>query len=814
MRRPRQDPDTLAPTDLRLALPALAVWAGCLTGLWGGPWWVAGILAILVIGCGGALLARRRARWAAGSVAVIICYSAAAAISLLRLGQAERDPLVIAAQVGSWVTVDVTVAADPTSMRDRFAALRSDPVAADDVAADDAAAGDVTAVDGSRWRLSTRARAAEIAGATVPAGVTVTVIGDGPEWAALIPGQVVRVRGSASPDPFQMLPGVTIRARGSPEPIVEPAWWQRAAAAARHALADAAGTLQDDPGGLLRGFVVGDTRGISERLSADAKTTGLTHLVAVSGTHMAVVGGMVLILLRRFGPRLAAVCSGAAMIAMVILVGPQPSVLRSAVMGFIGIAAVVTGRSRQALPALAAATFGLLLADPTLAVSIGFTLSVQATAALILLAPAWQRALVSRGVPRGPAALVAVPVAAHLATMPVIAGISGTVSLVAIVANIAVAPVVAPALLVGVACLMVAPWWPGGGELLARIDAPLLGWVAGTAHRLAAWPSATVPWPATPAGVLTLAAIVIAGLLLLRHRPARAAVTAMVLGAAVVLIPARIVDPGWPVAGWLLTACDVGQGDGMVLSTGLTGVAVVVDTGPDPAAMDTCLSDLGITVIALVILTHLHADHIGGLDGVLRGRQVAAIGLGPDDSSSSALADIHASAAAGAVPVVELTAGSSWTVGDLMLTVIGPTRSFSGTESDPNNNSVVVMAHHDGVRMLMTGDVERPAQSALLRSGIDLRAEVFKQPHHGSSALLPELLAAVHAQVAVIGVGAGNGYGHPSAVALAEDRAAGIGTILRSDTDGDAQVVLTSSGLATVIRGPSGARRPLAASAR
>jgi competence protein ComEC len=275
------------------------------------------------------------------------------------------------------------------------------------------------------------------------------------------------------------------------------------------------------------------------------------------------------------------------------------------------------------------------------------------------------------------------------------------------------------------------------------------------------------------------------------------------VGVAVVLIPSQVTTVGWPVAGWLLTACEVGQGDGMVLSTGTPGTAVVVDTGPDPALMDACLDRLDVTTVPLLVLTHLHADHVGGLAGVLHGRSVGAIGVGPDREPAPAWGDVLGDARHAGVPVVALHPGTRWASGDLALTVLAPDQAYHGTDSDPNNDSVVMMAVDRGVRILMTGDIEKVAQRALLDSGTDLHADVLKQPHHGSAKVLPEFLAAVSPQVAVIGVGAGNDYGQPSPTALRADRAAGVATILRTDTDGDVQVALSADGLTTVKRGRS-----------
>ena len=121
-------------------------------------------------------------------------------------------------------------------------------------------------------------------------------------------------------------------------------------------------------------------------------------------------------------------------------------------------------------------------------------------------------------------------------------------------------------------------------RLLAKADQPLLNWIGYVAHRLARWQGASLPWPATAPGALALAGLLVVALLLLRRRRLRALILAVVVGAGVILVPAQVISIGWPPPGWVLTACEVGQGDGMVLSTGEAGYGVVVDTGPDPGA--------------------------------------------------------------------------------------------------------------------------------------------------------------------------------------------------------------------------------------
>ena len=825
MTRRWSEEESPPPVDLRLALPAIAVWVGCLIGLSGVriASWVA-VLTLIVTLCAcvahlarahltgpGLLRAprtlllpgeRRRptaagtgppgsdiaVRWACGVVAAVACLTAGVVISALHSSQRANDPLLSAAENRSWSSLSVTVDGFPTRVSSGFAAP-------------DNGSGSGSGQSATRWRVPVTVLQAQVAGERWTSTSTAIIFGQGDEWGTVTPGERLRVSGRLGQDAIGSAPSPTIAARSPPEVVGAAPWWARWAHTIRNALSDNASRLDGDAAGLLPGLVVGDTSGISDQLNADAKVTGIAHLLAVLGSHFAVLCGITVVLLRRIGPRYAAVGGTVTLVGLVVLVGPQPSVLRAAVMGGIALLALLTGRTRSCVPALATAVILLLFVDPQLAVSAGFALSVLATGGLILLAPAWSTALQRRGVPRGWADLLVVPIAAQVVTMPIIVGISGSVSVVGVLANLIVAPVVAPALIVGVLCALTGPWWPGAAAVSAQACAPMLGWIAGVAHALARWPAATVPWPATPVGVLTLVGLSVAMLYLLRHRRFRAVLATAVAAGVSVLVPYQIVSPGWPAAGWLLTACEVGQGDAMVLSTGEPGGAVVVDTGPDPGLVDGCLDRLGVATIPLLVLNHLHADHVDGLSGVLEGRSVGAIAVGPGREPDGEWAAVSRSAAVRGITVVQPPVGFRWATGDLTLTVLGPSKTFHGTDSDPNNDSVVIMAERSGKRILMTGDVEPEAQQALLNSGVDLTADVLKVPHHGSAKILDRFLEAVSPAVAVIGVGAGNDYGHPSPRLLDALARHGVGMVLRTDQQGDVEVGLVDGQLAGVERG-------------
>lgn len=787
MSRRWNEEDSPPPVDLRLVPPAGAVWAGCLIGLRGRPvaWWAAG-LALLAFSA----IFTMKNRWVFGALAASGCLATGLVVAAMGAGERAGDPLTAAAGHRSWSVLTVTVNGFPSQVSSGFV-----------VPDNGRRTGDGTGQANARWRVPVTVVDAQVAGRQWTSRAVATVYGQGSAWAAAIPGQALRVSGRLDQEAVGSAPGPTVASRSPPELISQAPSWYLVASAIRGDLSASASRLEADAAGLLPGLVVGDTSGITDQLNADAKATGIAHLLAVSGSHFAVLCGIAVVVLRRAGPRCAAIGGAATLVGLVVLVGPQPSVLRAAVMGGIALLALLTGRTRTCVPALAAAVIALLLIDPRLAVSAGFTLSVFATAGLVLLAPVWSSALRRRGVPRGWADLLVIPIAAQIVTMPVIVTVSGSISVVGVLANILVAPVVAPALVLGVLCAVTGPWWPGAAAMLADASAPLLGWIAGVAHRLARWPTATVPWPETIPGAMTLAVLLVLLLYLLRRRRFRVLLTTGVVGVGIVLIPYQVVEPGWPVGGWLLTACEVGQGDAMALSTGEPGAAVIVDSGPDPGLVDSCLDRLDVATVPLLVLTHLHADHVDGLLGVLDGRSVGAIVVGPGREPRSAWARIGRYAADRGIPVVQWRPGARWATAELALTVLGPDKAFYGTDSDPNNDSVVLMAERGGERILMTGDIEIEAQQALLNTGVDLHADVLKVPHHGSAKILDRFLDAVAPTVAVIGVGAHNDYGHPSPRLLSALAAHGVGTVMRTDQQGDVAVGMMDGRLVGVSRG-------------
>ncbi|MCV7382674.1 ComEC/Rec2 family competence protein [Mycolicibacter longobardus] len=357
----------------------------------------------------------------------------------------------------------------------------------------------------------------------------VVVFASGAEFGEVMVGQSLAFRAKIARPARRDLTVATLTAHGQPR-RGEPGSVARAAHRVRARFAIAARqVLPDEQARMLPALVLGDTSAITAATGGDFRAAGLTHLMAVSGANVTIVCGAVLFSARLVGPRAATILAGCALVAFVIVVQPTASVLRAAVMGAIALLGVLSARSRQAVPSLAASVLVLLALAPHLAVDVGFALSVVATAALVLVAPVWSARLMARGWPRSLAAAVCVAWAANLVTAPLIAGISGRLSLVSTLANLAVAMLVAPITVLGSAAAVLCGWWPAGAHLLIRFTGPELWWVCRVAHWAGGMPAATVPVPSGAAGVAGVGATAALVVVCWRWRWCRRALAALAL---------------------------------------------------------------------------------------------------------------------------------------------------------------------------------------------------------------------------------------------------------------------------------------------
>jgi competence protein ComEC len=286
----------------------------------------------------------------------------------------------------------------------------------------------------------------------------------------------------------------------TPSPVL-----QGTAKELRERFVSGASFLAPDPRGLLPGMVTGDTSALDEGLNTAMKSVGMTHLTAVSGANCSLVLGALLLVCRRFRlPRIPAAAVAVSGLALfVLLVGPDASVLRAALMGAVAVASLAGGRSGRGLSFLCLAVIGLLLIDPGLGSSFGFLLSVLATLGIIILgrpmmdwAPAY--------VPDWVTAAFAVPLSAQLLCGPVTVLLQPQFSTYSLLANVIASPLVAPITLLGTAAVPLVALAPWAAAVLIAVAGTFSAGVAATARFTAGLPGAAVPWPEGVPGLLTM----------------------------------------------------------------------------------------------------------------------------------------------------------------------------------------------------------------------------------------------------------------------------------------------------------------------
>jgi competence protein ComEC len=473
-----------------------------------------------------------------------------------------------------------------------------------------------------------------------------------------------------------------------------------------------------------------------------------------------------------------------ALAGFVVLVTPQPSVIRAAAMAGVALTALLLGRPRAGLSVLLLAVTVLLLADPYLAAAPGFALSAAATAGLIVLAPPLARGL-ARRMPRPLALAIAVPLSAQLACGPIIALFAEQQSLVSVLANLLAGAASPIATVLGLLACLAMPLPPLADLFAAAAWLPS-AWIAQTAMTTAALPLATIE---TPAGVGT--ALVVGALsagtfwMIAPHRPLGAPWRAIVGGVLALVIGA---GAGWGIvtgpvallqrpADWTIALCDVGQGDATLVRS--AGRAMLIDTGPEPESLRRCLDELGIARLDVLVLTHFDRDHAGGVDVVAGRADVVLHGPVGRPAHQRRLDRLEA----GGADVVQAAAGMTGRLGEADWRVLWPRRNERGFL--PGNEVGVVLQIEGGSvpRSLFLSDLSGAAQGALRRLARPHDESVVKVAHHGSADQDPQLYADLDPALALISVGEGNDYGHPRAPTLEMLRALGAG-ILRTDQRG------------------------------
>ncbi|WP_254779389.1 ComEC/Rec2 family competence protein [Arthrobacter sp. UNCCL28] len=481
-------PETGKRLDLRLVPVAVMTWSAALMGCFSDAVWsvvLAGALGLL----GGVLLVvghrqrpsglRPRTLFATLALACVLGAAVAVHCAVIA-GNREKGPLAPAMAADDGIVIHILITGSPA------------PAPAPGHSSDGRWTVDASLID-----LTSNGR--------VVRGTADIVVTGGAAWQNVRAGQSVRTTGTLK----QVREGQPEAAllSASSAPVVTDSGFdaRQTAADVRKRFVSAADWLPPDAAGLLPGMVTGDTSALPESLETAMQTTGMTHLTAVSGANCSLILGGFILLARCFRlPRPAAgIFAACGLFAFVMMVGPDPSVLRAAVMGAVGLAALTGGLRGRSLTFLCLATTILLLLDPAMAANVGFLLSILATLGIVLLA-ARIASWIPDWVPRWLAAGIAVPLSAQLLCGPVIVALQPQFTTFALIANVVAGPLVAPVTIFGTIAVALATALPWLAVVPIAVAGTCAGMVAGVARLFSGLPGAALAWAEGPVGIAAM----------------------------------------------------------------------------------------------------------------------------------------------------------------------------------------------------------------------------------------------------------------------------------------------------------------------
>lgn len=597
--------------------------------------------------------------------------------------------------------------------------------------------------------------------------------------------------------------------------------------------AAAAASLAPAQAAVLNGIVFG-TQGLIDRQTREAfAETGIVHILSVSGLHTGlVVGGMLgLLRLLRLPPGLTLPLITPVLIFYVLMTGCTPAVLRAAVMALFLLWAHRLGRDRDWPTTLALAALAILLWRPLSIYHPGFQLSFAATWGILYLTPVLRRAcgrllqFLPEGLARPAGLALAVPLAAQLATIPLVAWYYNLISPVSVLANLVAVPIVGLIMLLGILAAVGGMLWLPLAALINTSNGAAIDLLLRIVCFFQGLPGAVFYLPAPPEAlaVAWYGGLIACGWLAsdslrpaVRARAKSWAAIALALAGALLIIWL----PGAGARELTVHFLDVGQGDSILVQTP-GGQNMLIDTGgwrgeflsgagAGEQVVAPYLRRVGVRRLDVLVLTHPHEDHAGGAAAIVKNFPVRLAvvphlaGAAPErrtDAPAGTLTekrgenDSVAEISLAYITLLEQMAAAGVTVrtagsGDILkldretqVAVLSPGADFNESVSNFNDCSLALKLTCREKSFLFTGDMEIEAQSRLIREGADLNADVLKMPHHGSSALLPALVAQVAPEAAVISVGANNQFGHPARSTLNILSRAGI-TVYRTDLDG------------------------------
>ncbi|MBV8149040.1 MAG: DNA internalization-related competence protein ComEC/Rec2 [Candidatus Eremiobacteraeota bacterium] len=562
--------------------------------------------------------------------------------------------------------------------------------------------------------------------------------------------------------------------------------------------------LGEPDASVLAGEMWGERSALPPDLRAEFQETGTVHVLVTAGLHVGAVAALCLLLLSPLSlPRwLSCALAGLAIWGFAIWSGAALPAVRAATMATAGLTARACGRSAFSWNVLALAALVVVFARPQSVNSASFALSFSCVGAIFACAPLLERYLESAiALPDRVREALVLSLATQLGTWPLTAAVFLQFAPYAVLANLAVVPCVAATMGLGAVQLLVS-WCAPLAQACANLNSWLLAWMLGAVRTVSMLPGAVLIASPAPAWWVAMYDAALLSAPLLWQRGARAlALGSVFVAAGLIIWPPQFFDGRLRV-----TVLDVGQADAIVVQTP-AGHTLLVDAGGrlerGPQGNDSVAERIGERIVVpfllrhgihaldAIVLSHPHGDHAGGVAPVFRKLRVNEFADSGQRYGGHAYRDAVATAKNNGVAIVYPRAGDQWRSNDgVVIRFLGPSLPLiQGSRNDINENSIAFTLRYHSFCMLFTGDAGAAAEARFMAERADLRCQVLKVGHHGSSySSTAAFVAAVRPADAIISVGRHNPFGHPATQTIATLQRGGA-RVYRTDENGAVTIV-------------------------
>jgi len=610
--------------------------------------------------------------------------------------------------------------------------------------------------------------------------------------------------------------------------------WDEIAAGARWRARDAAARFiaPGDPqaAAIVTAILIGDRAGLDDDVVRRLQVAGTYHVIAISGGNVALLTGLCFGVLRLLfrSPRVVSMLTLVATLAYGGVVGGDPSVARAVTAAAIYLGISLAGLMPSPMGTLRTTALVLAVVDPLVVCDVGAWLSFGATFGILLLAGRLTRSIPWPALPpwlsriaRPIAVLIAATMAAEVMLLPISAAVFGRVTVAGILLNLVAIPAMAFAEIAGLLTVMVGPALPAIGSAFGRVASFAAQVLVSSSGLVDWWPWLwwRVPGVSREAAAFFYAVVIALVCVPSRGRGRRVILVSAALGVAVAA--AATVLERWtaPPRPLRVSVLDVGQGDAILIQFP-HGQALLVDAGGSPGAFDVGTRvvtpsawALGVRALTWLAVTHGDRDHAGGAYGVAEELSPREIWEAIPVPANREVGRVHQLAWSRGMAWRTVRAGAHLEVGGVRIDTVHPIEPDWERQKVRNDDSMVLRIRYGRVEVLLTGDAGAEFESRLPADLAEAPIRILKAGHHGSrTSTSMRLIDAMHPQVALVSVGRGNAFGHPSPDVI--DRLRGAGAeIFRTDRDGAISVeidgatarVVTALGRSWTIavRGPS-----------